>query len=102
MSIEIIVTGSMQVKPEKRQEFLDLAQSCIQPSRSETGCIFYNFYEDSTEPNKFLFFEEWQNRNALEEHFQTSYFQRFAAKVPELFIGAVTIKIYHVSSIEQL
>lgn len=102
MDIKIIVAGSMKVKPEKRQEFLDLAQSCVQPSLSEPGCISYSFYEDGTEKNKFLFFEEWQNREVLEEHFQTSYFQEFAAKAPELFSGEVTIKIYQISHIEQL
>lgn len=102
MSTEIIVAGSMKVKPEKRQAFLDLAQSCIQPSRSEPGCISYSFYEDRTEENQFLFFEEWQSREALEQHFQTAYFQQFAAQVPELFEGEVTIKIYQISGIEKL
>ncbi|MBE9202236.1 antibiotic biosynthesis monooxygenase [Synechocystis salina LEGE 06099] len=98
----IIVAGNIKVRPEKRQEFIALSQTFIEPSRSEPGCISYSFYEDETEDNKFLFFEVWRNRAALDYHFQTPYFHEFVEKSPDLLAKAAEIKIYKIAEFETL
>ncbi|UAJ73997.1 antibiotic biosynthesis monooxygenase [Synechocystis sp. PCC 7339] len=98
----IIVAGNIKVRPEKRQEFIALSQTFIEPSRSEPGCISYSFYEDETEDNKFLFFEVWRNRAALDYHFQTPYFHEFVEKSPDLLVKAAEIKVYKIAGFETL
>ncbi|QUS61801.1 putative quinol monooxygenase [Synechocystis sp. PCC 7338] len=98
----IIVAGNIKVRPEKRQEFIALSQTFIEPSRSEPGCISYSFYEDETEDNKFLFFEVWRNRAALDYHFQTPYFHEFVEKSPDLLAKAAEIKVYKIAGFETL
>lgn len=102
MDSPIIVTGNIKVKPDKKEEFIALSRTFIQPSRSESGCISYSFYEDESEDNTFLFFEIWRNRAALDYHFQTPYFHEFVEKSPDLLAQPAQIKIYNIASLETL
>lgn len=98
----IIVTGNVKVKPDKKEEFIALSRTFIEPSRSEAGCISYSFYEDESEDNTFLFFEVWRDRAALDYHFQTPYFHKFVEKSPDLLAQPAQIKIYNIASLETL
>lgn len=98
----IVVAGNIKVKPNKREEFIALSKTFIKPSRSEAGSIAYSFYEDETEKNTFLFFEEWRDQAALDYHFQTPYFQKFVDRSPDLFAEPAQIKIYTIDKIQTL
>jgi len=98
----IVVAGNIKVKPDKRDEFIALSKTFIDPSRSEPGCITYSFYEDETEDNTFLFFEIWRNKAALDYHFQTPYFHEFVEKSPDLLAQPPQIKIYTIAEVETL
>ncbi|AIE73650.1 hypothetical protein D082_11220 [Synechocystis sp. PCC 6714] len=97
-----MVAGNIKVRPDKREEFIALSQTFIEPSRSEPGCISYSFYEDETEANTFLFFEVWRNRLALDEHFQTPYFHEFVEKSPDLLAKPAEITIYKIAETQTL
>lgn len=98
----IVVAGSVKVKPDKREDFIALSKTFIEPSRSEAGSISYSFYEDETEKNNFLFFELWQDRAALDYHFQTPYFHEFVEKSPDLLAKPAQIKIYTIAETQTL
>ncbi|QHU99674.1 putative quinol monooxygenase [Synechocystis sp. CACIAM 05] len=98
----IVVAGNIKVKPDKKEAFIALSQTFIEPSRSEPGCISYSFYEDETEDNSFLFFEVWRNRAALDYHFQTPYFHEFVEKSPDLLAKPAEIKIYKIAETQTL
>jgi quinol monooxygenase YgiN len=98
----IVVAGSVKVKPDKREDFIALSKTFIEPSRSEPGSISYSFYEDETEKNNFLFFELWKDRAALDYHFQTPYFHEFVEKSPDLLAKPAQIKIYTIAETQTL
>ncbi len=97
-----VVTGLIEAKPEKRAALIQLAQSMFEPSRAEVGCISYNFYEDASNRNCFLFFEEWQDKTVIDRHFQTLHFQEFMQKFSQMIASPPMIKIYEVKGIEQI
>lgn len=97
-----VIAGKFICKPEYRQDMLALVEELLEPSRAEAGCISYNFYEDGAAANHFLFFEEWQSREAIDAHFNTPYFKKFMEDFPGLIIGAASIKIYETAKIEEL
>ena len=97
-----LITGNFIVKADKREELLQLAQSMLAPSRAEEGCNSYKLYEDSSKKNSFLFFEEWQAQEAIEQHFQTPHFQEFMQKFSEMVEGKPTIKIHEIKATKQL
>jgi quinol monooxygenase YgiN len=47
------------------------------PSKAEEGNITYHYYEDSEEPNSFIFVKNWKDQTAINLHEETTYFQSF-------------------------
>lgn len=98
----IVVAGTVKVKPEKEQEFIDFSKTLITPSRSEAGAISYSFYKDETKDHTFIFYEEWKSQAALDYHFQTSYFKEFVEKAPDLLAEPPVIKVFNIESFKTL
>lgn len=42
----------------------------IEPTLKEEGCIQYVLHQDNENPNVFLFFENWVNRDLWQAHMQ--------------------------------
>lgn len=75
-----IITVFFSAKPERRTEVIQLCKSMINPSRNEPGCISYNFYQDLSDENKFFFFEEWKDQQAIDAHVKTNHYKEFVPK----------------------
>jgi quinol monooxygenase YgiN/mannose-6-phosphate isomerase-like protein (cupin superfamily) len=97
-----VITGKFTAKPERKEELIQLAQSLFEPSRAEPGCASYNFYEDPTSENSFLFLEEWTSQKAIDQHFQTAHFKRFMEKFPDMIVGTPSIKIYEIGEVKEV
>ena len=55
----LVVIAYLQVKPEHRQTFLDLATDVARlTNENEPGANSYTFYESQDTPNSFFFFED--------------------------------------------
>jgi quinol monooxygenase YgiN len=98
----IILAAKFAGKPDRRGSLISLAATVAKPSRAESGCISYNFYERQPESNEFLFFEEWADQAALDCHFQTPHFKKFMERFPDLIQGPPLIRIYEVSKASDL
>ena len=100
----LVVIAYLQVKPEHRQTFLDLANIVVeQTNETEEGSSGYGFYENPEDtPNLFFFFEEWKNRAAFEEHLEKTYTKSLIDKYPEILAQPADVRIYDIEGIEQL
>lgn len=98
----IVICGRFKTSPRQRQALTQLCASLIAPSTAEDGCLSYSFYEDQMEPDSFIFFEEWRDQAAIDNHFEQSYFKDAMERFPDLIIGDPVIKIYTTSNIETL
>ncbi len=65
----IIITGSIQVRPEHREEALALGIEHSRRSRSEPGCLAHNCHIDAEDPLRIVFLEEWADMAAVKTHF---------------------------------
>ena len=98
----LVVIAYLQVKPEYRQTFLDLANNVVkQTNETEKGANSYTFYESQDTPNLFFFFEDWQNEAAFEEHLQKNYTKSLTEKYPEILAESADVRIYKIDDIEQ-
>ena len=52
-----------------------LLQPFAMQSRSEPGCLHYDLYEVEGEPGRFLTFEIWADKKAIEVHMSTPQLQ---------------------------
>jgi quinol monooxygenase YgiN len=73
----LVVRVLVQVKPEQRAEFIRISTPLIQQTNDEPGCLFYSCYNDLADPNKFLFYEEYENEAAIDFHNQTEHRQNW-------------------------
>ena len=98
----LVVIAYLQVKPEHRQTFLDLATDVAKlTNENEPGANSYTFYESQDTPNSFFFFEDWKNLAAFEAHLQQPYTKSLTEKYPEILEESADVRIYKIDSVEQ-
>lgn len=96
VEVPIVLAGRYKIKPEKRERFLQLANSGLQPSRAESGNISYSFYEEAGTPNSFIYFEEWKSKEALVEHLKQPYVIPLIKEFSELVDGDANVRVYDI------
>ena len=97
----IIVHGSIPVRPECREQALELARQMTEATQSEMGCISYDFYVGLSDPNTLMLFQEWESMEALMGHFQTDHMDEFLRALPDVVSGEITTRRYAVQTIEE-
>jgi quinol monooxygenase YgiN len=61
---------------------------------SEEGTLRYIVHRAKKEPGKYLFYEMYRDKKALNDHGSTPYFAEFFGKISPLLDGNVSIDIY--------
>mmetsp|Transcript_21297 Transcript_21297/g.43690 ORF Transcript_21297/g.43690 Transcript_21297/m.43690 type:complete len:153 (+) Transcript_21297:909-1367(+) len=64
--ISIIVEAD--IKPERLDEFLELIQKNAEGSRKEPGCQRFDVLRSQDDPNKFFFYEVYDDADAVAHH----------------------------------
>jgi quinol monooxygenase YgiN len=70
----IDATIKTMVPAEKRKEVLQTIKAILGPIRIERGCISCNCYVDVEDECLFLFREEWETRDDLDNHLRSDHF----------------------------
>jgi quinol monooxygenase YgiN len=60
LSTGIVVSGYYRVHPDDRQKFIDAVIPDMTAAQELSGCIWYAFGQDVTDPNAFHLPEGWQ------------------------------------------
>jgi|SRR5450755_3264371 quinol monooxygenase YgiN len=94
----IVVVGRVRTDADKRADLVRVGQAVASPSRAEAGCINYRLYEDTEIENDFVFVEEWESREALEQHFATSHVREFMQAIPATLVAPPDVKFHTVAS----
>ncbi len=98
----IVVVGRVQTDPERRGELVALGQAVAAESRAEAGCIGYRLYEDTEQPDAFVFIEEWESDEALQRHFATPHIADFLAAFPATLTAAPDVSFHTVAGTRSL
>jgi (4S)-4-hydroxy-5-phosphonooxypentane-2,3-dione isomerase len=84
---------SFQVKPDKRDQFLAAAEDdSICSVRDEPGCFRFDVIQDQNDPNRFTFYEVYQDDAAFQAHAQTPHFARWRAVAGEVQVDGSTVR----------
>ena len=54
--------------PDKRDLVKQELIKLIEITRVEEGCINYDLHQDNDDPNLFLFYENWENKELWQKH----------------------------------
>jgi quinol monooxygenase YgiN len=95
----IIVTGSITANAACVDELLSLSLEHVRRSRSELGCLSHAVHRDAENPLRLVFFEEWENGEALAAHFAVPASRAFVRAARLLAAEPPTINIYDANSV---
>jgi quinol monooxygenase YgiN len=90
----ILVTGSVQARPEHLAEVLAVSLEHVHRSRAEPGCLLHTVHQDVEDPNRVVFVEHWEDADALRAHFGVPASGEFVTALAALSDGTPTIQIY--------
>lgn len=97
----IIVHGSIPIRPECRDQALELAKQMATASRNEQGCKSYELYVGLADPDTLMLFQEWESMEALMEHFDTAHMDDFLQRLPDLVSGEIVTRRYAVQMMDE-
>ncbi len=94
----LIVSAKVTASAGKRDAFVQAAQPCIAATRKEQGCVFYELYASTDNPDTLMYFEKWTSRDALAKHMEAEHMKAFASVKEErgLQIGDTEVAIFDV------
>ena len=79
-----------------------VARTMCEASRADAGCLGYRFYEDTEQPDHFLFLEEWESDELLNAHFTQPHTATFMAAIAGLVAGPPDANFHTVASTRRL
>jgi len=98
----ILVSGEVEIRPEHRDEAVDLARWMMAETARETGCLTYRFYADLENPDRIRVFELWESQSALDAHIASEHMAEFNRRLPEMLAAAPDIRRYEIDDGERL
>ena len=90
----LIVTGSIQARPESIDKVVALSLAHVRRSRREPGCLLHSVHHDVEDPLRLVFLEHWLDEDALRAHFRVPESGAFVRDVAALAASAPEMTIY--------
>ena len=91
----IKVVAKNFAKEDKIDEIIELSKELVEITRKEKGCIKYEMYQDEQDATILTMIEEWENKEALEEHLKSEHFNRIVPRMGKLMLKEADINIYN-------
>jgi quinol monooxygenase YgiN len=98
-AIGCTVIGILRAKPEKRDELRAILEGFVAPTRREEGCVDYHLHVSDTDPNLFMFYENWRSRADLDHHLTLPHLAPIRERSGELLAAEVEIIPYTMLSL---
>ena len=73
----IVLIARLKVQPEKVGEAKAAALAIVANSRAESGNVNYDIHQSIDDDTVFFWHETWLSKAAINEHFETPFFQEF-------------------------
>ena len=73
------ILGFMMAQPGTEQDLLTQIDDLVAKTRAEPGCINYDFHQHTSEPQRFVFYENFVDQAAVDYHFAQPHTQAWIA-----------------------
>lgn len=91
---KLTIVARILAKGEKREFVKSELLKLIDITRAEEGCINYDLHQDLENPNLFLFYENWKNRELWQIHMNNKhladYIKATEGAVDEFIVNEMT------------
>lgn len=79
MNNNLIIVANIVAKEGKAEYLKSELLKLIEITRAEAGCVQYTLQQNNEEPNKFVFYEQWENRDLWQIHMNNSHLAQYMA-----------------------
>lgn len=90
----MVIHARVFVKPGNVTDFVAAAQSMVDSSNMEPGCISYQLYQHAYDSTQFIFVEEWKDQAAIDAHFAMPYFIAWGPKTNDWMAKPAILNIF--------
>ncbi len=80
---KVIVIAKIVVKEDSIEFVKSEMLKLLAPTRAETGCIKYLLNQDNSDKKIFIFYEEWETRQLLQDHSNSAHLAHFMSIAKE-------------------
>jgi len=88
----LVLLAEFRAAPGSEARLRQALAGMVEPSLAEPGCLEYRPYVDPTDPARMLIVEQWQDRAALDYHFQTEHFRKVSDVLDQILAEPFTIR----------
>ena len=85
------VVAEMVAKPGKEEELKRHMIALVAPTLKEEGCVQYDLHQSTSEPGRFVFYENWTSREMLDRHSKSEHIAAFRSVRDEILAEALPI-----------
>ncbi|MCX6269481.1 MAG: putative quinol monooxygenase [Bacteroidetes bacterium] len=89
-----VIQARIIVRPEAIVTFLACAKTMVVKSNAEQGCLIYKLYQEVGNPQSFIFYEEYENQDALSIHNSSLYLKTFLEQLTELAADKPQVNVF--------
>lgn len=93
---KLTIIASVLVKEGKNEFIQQEVAKIIDITRKEQGCIIYDFHQDNENPNQFLFYEIWENRELWQDHMNSNHITNFLKITEDAIENVVLNEMTHI------
>jgi quinol monooxygenase YgiN len=90
----VIALGDMFAISGRRDEVANLLERFERWAAGEPGCRRYTFAATLADPGRFVLLSEWENEDALDEHYRSQAFTEFQAGLDGLLARPSELTVY--------
>ncbi len=87
------VVAKITAKSDEIERVKSVLLSLVKPTHQESGCIYYQLFQDQTNKNEFTFMEHWKSNHDLDLHKQTSHFVEGFSQLEPLIAKPITVSV---------
>ncbi len=77
MTSTLIIIAHIEAKEGKLALIKKEVEALVAPTKKEQGCLRYELNQDNTNPNLFIFTEEWETEELWKKHMENTHLQAF-------------------------
>lgn len=92
----LMVTGSVEGRPDTIDRILELGLAHVRRSRLEPGCLLHSIHRDVENELRVVFIERWDDAKTLEDHFHEQASREFVRQVAALAVRPPEISIFEI------
>jgi quinol monooxygenase YgiN len=89
--MSILVTGSIDFDPSKRDDAVAAVTKCMEATRAEEGCERYVFSGDLVDQGRLYVSEQWASQEAMDAHMATPHLAELMGAMGSLGVTAASL-----------